>query len=200
MTGQVASWLWWPPTTHDFTTNSKTYVPTNDTVVQPKLYDNTLFRCDFMLDAQTHTRNAIYAALTVDGVRQRIQALPGDNGILTFGFSSLLGTLPAGNYQMGIAVAIPDGSSVTFETSETAITCYELALPPEDAKASSNVIAGVDPVQDASFALANLSSPASPTVLAAPNSAPTAEPASLLLLSVGLLGLSAVMRRRRRAD
>jgi hypothetical protein len=134
--GQIVSEKWWNEAPANFVWNQNVWQPTNTSVIQTKSYDDTVFRCDFMLDAATQTNGSVYAALTIDGVRERSQALAGAPaqgtmpGEITFGFSSVIGSLAAGPHAMGIQVAVQDGSAVTFGTTATAITCYEIAVPP----------------------------------------------------------------------
>jgi hypothetical protein len=134
--GQIVSEKWWTPAPTNFTWNQNAWQPTNLSITQTKLYDDTVFRCDVMFDAQTQTSGSVFAALSIDGIMERWQALPGapahgaTPGEITFGFSSVIGELAAGTHMLEMDVAVQDGSTVVFATTTPAITCYETALPP----------------------------------------------------------------------
>lgn len=134
--GQIVSWFYFPAQSQNFTWNQYVWTPTNLVAKTNKLYANTIYRCDVMFDALTVTNGAVFAALAVDGTRRFSQAVAGApvqpggiKGVITFGFSNVVGGLAAGSHTFSMQVAVQDGSSVTFLSTEVGIQCYETLLP-----------------------------------------------------------------------
>jgi len=133
--GQIVNWKFIPQPSVDFNWGQNAWTPSNASMVFNKLYNDSVIRCDVMLDAETTTTGAVYAGLFVEGNNRMAQALtgaptqPSEKGLITLGFSNLIGGLAAGNHNFVVNVAVEDNSTVTFLTTELGIQCYVMLLP-----------------------------------------------------------------------
>lgn len=138
--GQIVSWVQFPPAQTNYTVTGPMYWTRIATVRMQKTLPETRIKCDFMVDIETETPNAVYMGLWVNGANWASGTLPGalpnspgGPGLIVMAFTNVLGygidPFPAGDLDIDIMAMVAGTQTVTFQRRNWGIQCYEMKLP-----------------------------------------------------------------------